>query len=193
MILPIYLYDAPVLSSKTARLTDINDEVLALAMNMLETMGRANGIGLAANQVGKGIALTVVDVSKTDGNEEMKPLVLINPEILEDDGEAVFEEGCLSLPELRADVVRPSDILVRYTDLSMKEHTLETGGLQARVIQHEIDHLNGIYFFERLPGIKRTLVKPQLNRIRKGEIEAEYPIVVTPHAPARMSRAASRG
>ncbi|HZV11807.1 MAG TPA: peptide deformylase [Candidatus Kapabacteria bacterium] len=192
MLLPIYMYDAPVLKQKTKRITEIDDELLAFIMNMHETMHRANGIGLAANQVGQGIALTVIDVSKTEGNEDVKPVVMINPEVLESDGEAVFEEGCLSLPELREEVTRASDILVRFMDPNMKEVTMEAGGLLARVMLHEIDHLNGIYFFERLPRIKQTLVKPQLNRIRKGEIETSYPIVVTPQEPRRTRSTVKR-
>jgi peptide deformylase len=169
-----------VLKKKTRQIANIDDSVLTLALNMLETMKHAHGIGLAANQVGQGLAMTVVDISDTEGNEGVKPLVLINPELVDVEGESVFEEGCLSLPGLREDVKRPSDIFVKYIDPNGTEVKTEANGLLARVIQHEIDHLNGIYFFERLSKIKQTLVKPELNKIRRGEVETEYELAPLP-------------
>ena len=185
MYLPIYTYNHPILKEKTKRIVDIDDAILSLAMNMMDTMKHAHGIGLAANQVGKGIALTVVDVSDTEGNEHVKPMVLINPEILEVNGESVFEEGCLSLPGLREEVTRPEEILVKYIDVSGAEISAEADGLAARVIQHEIDHLNGIYFFERLSKLKQTLVKPELNKIRRGDVETEYELAPLPEPKRR--------
>ena len=189
MYLPIYTYDHPVLKQKTKRVANINDAVLSLAMNMMETMRHAHGIGLAANQVGKSLSLTVVDISETDDNEDVKPLVLINPEIIDVEGESIFEEGCLSLPGLREDVKRPSDIFFKYIDVNGKEITSEADGLLARVIQHEIDHLNGIYFFERLSKLKQTLVKPELNRIRKGDIETDYELAPLPEKKRATAKA----
>ena len=182
MYLPIFTYDHPVLKQKAARVKNIDDTVLTLALNMMETMKHAHGIGLAANQVGEGVSMTVIDISDTEGNEHVKPLVLINPEIVDVDGEAVFEEGCLSLPGLREDVKRPEDIFFRYIDPNGKEITTEAGGLLARVIQHEIDHLNGIYFFERLTKLKQALVKPELNKIKRGEVDTDYELAPLPSA-----------
>jgi peptide deformylase len=191
MYLPIYTYDHPVLKQKTKRVANINDTVLALALNMLETMKHARGIGLAANQVGQSLSMTVVDISDTDGNEEVKPLVLINPAIIDAEGESTYEEGCLSLPGLREDVKRPAEIFYTYVDPTGAEIKAEADGLLARVIQHEIDHLNGIYFFERLTKIKQALVKPELNRIRKGDVETDYELAPLP-PPVKKSKASAR-
>jgi peptide deformylase len=177
MILPIYTYNHPVLKAKTDQITEMTDDLQRLIDDMFETMHNANGIGLAANQVGKGLALTVIDVSDAEEEETPTPLTLINPVIeAYSDITEEFEEGCLSLPEFREVVVRPEAIQVRYLDRDMKEHVLEVDGLLARVMQHEIDHLNGIYFFERLSAIRRTLSSSKLKRIAKGMVETEYPL-----------------
>ncbi len=178
MILPIYTYNQPVLKQKTSAIDDMTDELQAFINNMFETMYNAHGIGLAANQVGKGLAVTVIDISDSDDDDmEEGPLVLINPVIEAfSDEEDDFEEGCLSLPDLRDVVVRPTDIQVRFLDQHMKEHRREVGGLLARVMQHEIDHLNGMYFFERLSPIRRTLAQGKLKRIARGDIEPDYPL-----------------
>ena len=178
MLLPIYTYNHPVLKKKTEQIAEMTDDVQTLIDNMLETMYNANGIGLAANQVGKGLAMTVIDISDADEEAEGEgPIILINP-VIEDysDEEEEFEEGCLSLPEFRDIVVRPEAIQVKYYDRDMKEHVREVDGLLARVMQHEIDHLNGIYFFERLSPIRRTLGSGKLKKIAKGQIETEYPL-----------------
>lgn len=177
MILPVYTYNQPVLKQKTTPITEFTPELQALIDNMFETMYHAEGIGLAANQVGKGLALTVIDISDSDDAEHSapSPIVVINPVIEAfSDEEEEFEEGCLSLPSFRDIVIRPNAIQVRYMDQNMHEVVREVDGLLARVMQHEIDHLNGIYFFERLSPIRRTLSKSKLNRIAKGEIEAHY-------------------
>ena len=178
MILPVYTYNHPVLKQKTALIDEMTDELKTLIDNMFETMYNANGIGLAGNQVGKGLALTVIDISDADDEAGADgPITLINPviEAFSEDEEE-FEEGCLSLPDFRDVVVRPEAIQLRYLDRDMKEHVREVGGLLARVMQHEIDHLNGIYFFERLSPIRRTLSSSKLKKIAKGQIETEYPL-----------------
>ncbi len=179
MILPVYTYNHPVLKQRTSEITDVNAEIQSLIDDMLETMYNANGIGLAANQIGKGLSLTVIDLSDAEEEDDASdgPLVLINP-IIEafSDNEEEFEEGCLSLPDFRDVVIRPSEIQVRYLDRQMKERRSEVGGLLARVMQHEIDHLNGIYFYERLSPIRRTLAQGKLKRIARGEIEPEYEV-----------------
>ena len=178
MILPVYTYNHPVLKQKTSQIEDMDDELNALIDNMFETMYNANGIGLAGNQVGKGLALTVIDISDADDEAGTDgPLTLINPVIEAfSDEEEEFEEGCLSLPDFRDVVVRPEAIQVRFLDRDMNEQVREVGGLLARVMQHEIDHLNGIYFFERLSPIRRTLSSSKLQKIAKGLIATEYPL-----------------
>ncbi|NQW29633.1 MAG: peptide deformylase [Ignavibacteria bacterium] len=173
MILPVTIYNHPILKQKTTPIAEITEAIDALVRNMFETMYQADGVGLAANQVGKGLSVTVIDTQRED--DPMKPLTLINPIIESFSDETVqLEEGCLSLPDFRDQVVRPSAIQVRYWDLEMHEHVLETDDLLARVIQHEVDHLNGIYFFERLTPLRRTLAKGKLYRIGRGDYEAEY-------------------
>lgn len=178
MILPVYTYNHPVLKSATAPVADMSDELQAFINNMFETMYHANGIGLAANQVGKGLCLTVIDISDSeDTTNTERPRVLINPVIeAYSDEEEEFEEGCLSLPDFHDKVIRPSAIQVRFLDESMKEHVIQTDGLLARVMQHEIDHLNGIYFFERLSPLRRTLASSKLKKIARGEFDPSYPI-----------------
>jgi len=180
MILPVYTYNHAVLKQKTSQIDDMSDELNALIDDMFATMYNANGIGLAANQVGKGLSLTVIDTQESDDDESSsssEPLVLINPVIEAfSDEEEEFEEGCLSLPDLRDVVIRPTAIQVRYLDRLMKEQVREVDGILARVMQHEIDHLNGIYFYERLSPIRRTLASGKLKRIARGDIEPDYEI-----------------
>lgn len=176
MILPVYTYNHPVLKQRTASIEDMSDDLRVLIRDMFETMYKANGIGLAANQVGKGLSLTVIDIADSEEADEPGQLVLINPviEAFSDDEEE-FEEGCLSLPDYRDTVIRPSAIQVRFLDAEMKPRVMEVDGLMARVMQHEIDHLNGIYFFERLSPIRRTLGNGKLKKISRGQFEADYP------------------
>ncbi|MFM8568860.1 MAG: peptide deformylase [Candidatus Kapaibacterium sp.] len=175
MILPVYLYNHPVLRTKAAPVDDMSDELRTFIENMYETMRNAEGIGLAANQVGSSHAVCIVDISETDQGEGTGPITLINPVIdAMSDAEDELEEGCLSVPTLRDIVVRPEAVAVRYMDEHMRERTLEADGLLARVLQHEIDHLNGIYFFERLSPVKKALNKSKLRRIERGQVLPEY-------------------
>jgi len=176
-ILPIYTYDHPILRRKLKKVEEIDDDVVRLAVEMIATMQNAEGIGLAANQVGRDLSMTVIDLSGVEGYESMRPLTLINPvvEAFSEEEEA-YEEGCLSLPDLRAEVVRPSQVQVRYYDLDMHEQVTEADALLARVMQHEIDHLNGIYFFEYLKPMRRAMMKRKLLEIKRGEIDAGYPL-----------------
>ena len=115
--------------------------------DMFETMHNANGIGLAANQVGANKQIFVVDISKVEDYEDTKPLALINPKIIsKSDETVVFEEGCLSIPDQREDVVRPKRITIEFQDKDLNTHTIEADDLLARVMQHEYDHLLGILF-----------------------------------------------
>jgi peptide deformylase len=176
-ILPVYTYDHPILRKKLRTVEEITDEVIALALDMHTTMHNAEGIGLAANQVGRDFAMAVIDVRGVDGYDKTEALTLINPivESVSDEEEA-SEEGCLSLPDLRADVIRPVAAQVRYFDLDMKEYVIEAEKLLARVLQHEIDHLNGIYFFDHLKPMRRAMMKRKLLEIKRGEVEADYPL-----------------
>jgi peptide deformylase len=177
-ILPIYIYDQSVLRKKAKAIRAVDGEIVRLAVDMLETMHQANGIGLAANQVGSLQRIIVVDISGTEESGEARPIAMINPEVLEETGKWVMEEGCLSLPELREEVERAEQIRVMFRDLENREQVLEAGGLLARVILHEIDHLNGILFFDHLNAVKRKLLRGRLNKIRKGEVEVNYPVVM---------------
>lgn len=141
---------------------------------MQKTMNHADGIGLAANQVGKSLALTVIDISATTDNDDVLPLVLINPVITGTHGESVFEEGCLSLPEIREDIVRPEAIGIKFLNEKFQEVEMEADKLLARVMQHEVDHLHGKYFIDYLSPLKLSFLKGKLNKLRKGEIDTEY-------------------
>ena len=168
--------DNPVINKKLRKVS-VN-EGLKIAEELLNILSkRKDSIGLAANQVGKGLAVTVIDIADAEEDGIPSPLTLINPVIEAfSDEEEEFEEGCLSLPDFRDRVIRPEAIQVRYLDRFMKEQVAEVGGLLARVMQHEIDHLHGIYFFERLSPIRRTLSSSKLKRIAKGQVETEYPL-----------------
>ena len=182
-ILPIYLYNHPVLKKKTESIREMTGDLRTFIDSMFQTMHEADGIGLAANQVGASISLTVIDVSQAGDEDEddiimPAPLALINPVIqYYSDEEIDFEEGCLSFPHFRDKVMRPDALQLKYFDIDMKEHTIEADGIFARVLQHEIDHLNGIYFFERLSSLRRTLSNKKLKRIVRGDISPHYSII----------------
>lgn len=180
--LPIYTYGFDILRKKTKKVTKIDDKLIQLIGSMYNTMDKAHGIGLAAPQVGLDIAVTVIDISRTDDDKKIKyePITLINPVINDSHGEAVMEEGCLSIPYLRADVTRPETVYVEYQDLDLNTQYVELNGLLARVAQHEIDHLNGILFLDHLTKEELKLLKPELDDIKKGNIEADYLLAELP-------------
>ncbi len=185
MILPIVAYGSIVLKVKASPV-DIKDPNLEkLIADMWKTMYNANGVGLAAPQVGESIRLFVVDASPFAQNEELtteevKVLkdfkqVFINPTILEETGEEWdFKEGCLSIPEIREDVSRKEEITICFLDEELKEQTLNLNGLAARIVQHEYDHIEGILFTDKLTPLKKRLLKGKLNNIRKGNINSDY-------------------
>ncbi len=183
-LLPIYLYGSEVLKKKAKPVTKITDKHISQIMNMFETMHHAQGIGLAANQVGSLERIIVVDVSEVEGYEDVKPMALINPVIVAQDGSATMEEGCLSIPDVRDEVERAEGIIVRYRDTDFVEREIEAHELLARVIMHEVDHINGVLFLDHLPAVKRKLHKEQLEKIKSGEIETSYPVVSTETVPA---------
>ncbi len=167
----ILTYPNPALRQKVETVTSFDDSLKQLATDLAETMYAAPGAGLAANQVGVCLRLVVFDVSSSE--EEKKHLVLINPEIIEKEGCQVDEEGCLSVIDLTANVKRYSKLLVRAQDLDGKIWEFPAEDFFARVIQHELDHLNGILFIDHLSPLKRTLYKRRLKKmLREQEKES---------------------
>jgi len=154
----------PTLVRKASPIVNIDGEIASLARDMVETMHRAPGIGLAAPQVDAGKRLITVDLSVGENKEDL--IVLVNPEIVHREGEAVLEEGCLSVPEIREKVTRPFRVLVRGHDLDERAVEIEAEDLLARVLCHEVDHLEGILFVDRLSPLKRALLGKKLRKSR---------------------------
>ena len=179
-LLPVTLYGDKILRKKVDKVSDVDNETIELISNMFDTMRNANGIGLAANQVGANKSIFVVDISKAEGYEETKPVVFINPVIEKySDEKILFEEGCLSIPDIHGEVERPESVLIKYYDTDLKEQTIEANKLFARVIQHEYDHLQGILFTDLVDDeLKKKLKKP-LQKINKRKIEVSYPVSET--------------
>ena len=176
MIYPIVAYGDPVLK-KVAVDIDKNDiDVKELAKDMYETMYEANGVGLAAPQIGKSIRMFIVDAEPMDEEEcDGFKKIFINPEIIEEFGEDwTFNEGCLSIPDVREDVKRAEGIVIRYFDENWVEHEEEFDGLKARVIQHEYDHIEGILFTDHISTFRKRLLKGKLANISKGRIHPSY-------------------
>jgi peptide deformylase len=193
-ILPVYTYDQPVLRQKAIPITDMDDVTLQFIRDMHKTMHGADGIGLAANQVGDTRAIAVVDLSEFEGEDHHPPMTLINPVITSyADEKDSAEEGCLSLPRYRDMVERPVAIQVQYRDESMREHTREIGGFLARVLQHEIDHLNGVYFFDHVNAIRKAMAFQKLKRISLDQVPTSYLLHPnTAHASARSGAKKNR-
>jgi peptide deformylase len=177
VILPIFLCNQPELRKKAKPVRSLDESLRSLALNMLDTMHNAGGVGLAANQVGSLRRIIVVDVSELEEYRERPPMALINPEVIFEEGSSIMEEGCLSIPDVRDEVERPEKITVRFRDLDWNEQNIDLEGFPARVVLHEIDHLDGVLFIDHLPLLKRKLLRGRLNKIRKGEIEVRYPII----------------
>jgi len=185
MILPIIAYGDPVLRKKCKEIPEDYPKLDELIANMWDTMYKAFGVGLAAPQVGRSIRMFLVDSSpfaedeelELQEREELKKLkkVFINPRIVEQEGEEwAFNEGCLSIPEIREDVFRKPSITIEYQDENFEHHRKTYAGLSARVIQHEYDHIEGILFTDKLSSLKKRLLKGKLAGISKGKIEIEY-------------------
>lgn len=185
MILPIVAYGDPVLRKVGVSITKEYPKLKELIGNMWDTMYNANGVGLAAPQIGLPIRLFLVDTEPFSDDEdldeaEQKKLksfkrVFINAQIIEEEGALwAFNEGCLSIPDVREDVVRKDTVLLRYCDENFKEHEERFDGLLARVIQHEYDHIEGVLFTDKLSTLKRRLLKGKLGNISKGKIKVEY-------------------
>ncbi len=167
-ILPIKIYGEEVLREKAVSITDIDGDMIRFLEDMSRTMLHASGLGLAANQVGRAIRAFSIDMSHFDVLQ--KPMTIINPEIVESAaGRITGEEGCLSFPGLYQLIDRPEKVTIKSIDFDGREYFFEASGMVARVILHEIDHLDGVLFIDKLSRAQRTLIKGKLNRIRAGE------------------------
>lgn len=180
MVYPIVMYGDPVLRKRAADIEKGSMDVKAFSDDMFETMHAAQGIGLAAPQIGKSIRMFVVDGTSLEdepGMENFKK-VFINAEILEEDeNHEEMEEGCLSIPNIREKVTRPDSIRIKYFDEEWNEYDEEYDGMKARIIQHEYDHIEGVLFLDYLTPLKKRLLKSKLNDISKGEVRTEYRIL----------------
>lgn len=156
----------PVLRKKTSRVERIDESVNRLIEDMVETMHAAPGVGLAANQVGVSLQIAVIDLSTREDEKRRHPLlVIINPELLSQEGAVTEEEGCLSIPEYAENVKRSAKVKVRAQDRTGKAFELEADGLLAKALQHEIDHLNGLLFVDRLSPLKKSVFKRRFKKI----------------------------
>lgn len=180
MKLPIAKYGDPILRAKGKRIEKVDDQIRELAANMIETMHAANGVGLAAQQIGQALQMTVLDISpvedrpstmKLNGEEVdpagAMPLVLINPRLELGEETILGSEGCLSLPDITADVVRALSVTGRAQTLEASEVEIEATGLLARALQHEVDHLNGILFIDRISSATKAALASRLKRLQK--------------------------
>ncbi|MGH0032685.1 MAG: peptide deformylase [Myxococcota bacterium] len=153
---PVLKFPDSRLLGKSVPIEEISDEIRELAADMCDVMYDEPGIGLAAPQVGEAVRLVVVDTEWTEEDAERSPLVLVNPELSEHEGKIVWKEGCLSVPDFEAEVERAERVVLRAQDLDGKEVEIHAEGLQAVCFQHEVDHLDGILFIDRISRLKRT-------------------------------------
>ena len=185
MILPIIAYGDPVLRKLGKSIDKEYPALESLLKNMFETMYGAKGIGLAAPQIGLPIRIFIVDATPFKDDEELEleernflstfKQVFINAKIIDETGdEWVFNEGCLSIPDVREDVFRNETVKIEYLDEKFEKHTKEFSGIAARIIQHEYDHIQGILFTDKLSSLKKRLIKGKLANISKGKIRIDY-------------------
>ena len=185
MILPILGYGSPILKKAAIDISPQYPNLNELISNMWDTMYAAKGVGLAAPQIGLSIRLFVIDATPFLDDENMNDFelnsiknfkkVFINPKIIEENGNYWdFNEGCLSIPEIREDVSRRSKIVIEYFDENFQSNKLELCGLAARVVQHEYDHIEGILFIDHISSLKKRLIKGKLNNISSGSIKVNY-------------------
>ncbi len=173
MIRPIVLHPDARLKKKSVQVENINDALIKLAEDMMETMYDAPGIGLAAPQIGVLERLIVMDCAKKE-DEEPDPVIMVNPLITASSEEiSVYEEGCLSIPEHFAEVTRPELVQVEWIDLDGKQHSEEFGGLKSTCIQHEIDHLNGKLFIDYLGPMKRQLITRKMQKFKREKLRGD--------------------
>jgi len=186
MILPIMQYGEPVLRQRGRRVEKVDDEIRTLSANMIETMYHAHGLGLAAQQVGETWRLTVIDVrplekdrpstlivdGKPQDIEKWMPLTLINPEVTLFEDRDVASEGCLSFPDINGDVLRSTRVRVKAGSLDGRYVEFEATGMLARAVQHEVDHLNGVLFIDRMDSATRASLKGRLKRLKQEQRKA---------------------
>ena len=180
MILPVFAFGQPVLKK---RATDINKDyegLKSLISNMWETMYAAHGVGIAAPQIGVSVRLFIIDsiqIMEEEKKAEGIKKVFINAQIIEETGELwSYEEGCLSIPNIRGDVERQQKVRIQYLDENFEKHVEIYEGINARVIQHEYDHIEGVLFVEKLKPLKKKLIQRKLNDIKTGKATADYKI-----------------
>ena len=189
MVLPIYTYGQPVLRQRAAPVMGDSPELQQLIDDMVETMLGATGVGLAATQVGQSVRVFTVDLAPFADDLAAEnagvvppfalgPFALINPvaEPMPDAEDEGYEEGCLSIPDIRETVFRPTRIRLRYLDRAFAPQETVASGMFARVAQHEIDHLDGVLFTDHLSALRRRLLQRRLRAMARGEVEAEYPV-----------------
>lgn len=185
MVLPIIAYGDPVLRKVGVDIDENYPNLKELLQNMKETMKNAHGVGLAAPQIGKAIRLFLVDTTPFAEDEDLEEdernflasfnKTFINAKIIEETGEDwAFNEGCLSIPDVREDVFRKDTLTIEYLDEDFKKHTETIGGIAARVVQHEYDHIEGVLFTDKISTLKKRLIKKRLEKIAKGKINPEY-------------------
>lgn len=182
MTLPIYVYGSEMLRERAAgvdfSVSGVKEEISALINDMNETMRKADGVGLAAPQVGRLIRVLVVDGSPLDDMfPELRTFqrAMINPVLLEESKDGVeFNEGCLSIPDIHADIVRPSTIKVSYTDENFNQVEETLSGFACRIVQHEMDHLDGVLFVDRAAPIRKKMLSGKLNSIKAGKVKTHY-------------------
>jgi peptide deformylase len=175
-VIPINVYGDKILRKKTRLVSEKDiEKMIPFIKNMWDTLRTANGLGLAANQVGLDKSIFVVDVSPVEGYEKIKPVIMINPKILlSSDEKEKLEEGCLSLPSVRVEVSRSKNIKIAYQDTDLNEKILEPEDLFARVIQHEYDHLFGTLITDKLMNGMKKNIKDDLQKIKNRELEIDY-------------------
>ena len=185
MILPIVSYGSSVLKKTAKEITSDYPNLSELIANMWETMYAANGVGLAAPQIGLSIRVFVIDASPFVDEEKMSvkeienintfKKVFINPKIISEEGKLWdFNEGCLSIPDVREDISRKEKISINFFDENFEPQKLKLNGLAARVVQHEFDHIEGVLFTDHLSSLKKRLIKNRLSLISKGDISVDY-------------------
>lgn len=185
MILPIVAYGDAVLRKKAKEIPEDYPNLRELTENMFETMYKASGVGLAGPQVGLPIRIFVIDATPFSEDEDLTPMerkqlegfkkVFINAKIEKEEGkEWPFNEGCLSIPDIREDIQRKPQITITYQDLEFNSYTETYDGLAARIIQHEYDHIEGVLFTDKLSSLKKRLLKSRLEKISKGKVSVDY-------------------
>ncbi|MBN2486680.1 MAG: peptide deformylase [Bacteroidales bacterium] len=178
MVYPIVIYGSPMLRKVSEEITPEYKDLHILISDMFDTMEVSDGVGLAAPQIGKSIRIFVVDatpMAEDDSSLEGFRKVFINPQIIEESGSKWgYTEGCLSLPEIREEVERPSVVKIKYNDEHFNTFEETYNGIKARIIQHEYDHLQGVLFTDRVSPIRKKLLKGKLNNIARGKVKASY-------------------